>query len=511
MTVATTTRAPTFLATTTNGSGMGHLSRQLAVAAALTGRAEPVLFSLSTALATVLAGPPPGPSAGPSAGPPAGSGPRGEYCPSYHRHQMPVPYWHAYLRDRLVALVRETGAGAVGFDGVTPYLGLLRARALLPEVPFVWFRRGMWRPGANLRALRAAPFFDVIVEPGDLAAGSDRGATARRDDAVRVPPICSLSHVPHLAHEPAARQLGLDPDRPAVLVNLGAWAHRPARPGAGWWTSIAAQVVRQLLAGTDWQIALTRAPIVDSEVGEAQTERLVVLHDVYPLASHLAAFEAAVAEAGYNGFHELLLAGVPTLFLPKATSTDDQPARGRWAAGAGTALYADDPAHCSTEVARLLDTRVREDLRTVCSHLDADDGSAAAADLVLGALDRHGSEFRHRASTAERRRIAVLEGKAAVSRVIGPSATDRLRSLRGPVAAPGARGPARRVACDPLLTTEVDGDLLRGSRPVEHLLRGTGPAYRRERIAIAARYHRVPPGWPDTTAPAALTDGRGTR
>jgi hypothetical protein len=255
----------------------------------------------------------------------------------------------------------------------------------------------------------------------------------------------------------------------------------------------------------------TWAPIVDSEVGEAQTERLVVLHDVYPLASHLAAFEAAVAEAGYNGFHELLLAGVPTLFLPKATSTDDQPARGRWAAGAGTALYADDPAHCSTEVARLLDTRVREDLRTVCSHLDADDGSAAAADLVLGALDRHGSDFRHRASTAERRRIAVLEGKAAVSRVIGPSATDRLRSLRGPVAAPGARGPARRVACDPLLTTEVDGDLLRGSRPVEHLLRGTGPAYRRERIAIAARYHRVPPGWPDTTAPAALTDGRGTR
>lgn len=472
---------PTFLATTTNGSGMGHLSRQLAVGAALAGRADPVLFSLSTALATVVA---------------PDASPRGEYCPSYHRHQMPVPDWHGYLRDRLVALVRETGAGAVGFDGVTPYLGLLRARALLPEVPFVWFRRGMWRPGTNLRALRAAPFFDVVVEPGDLAGGNDRGATAGRADAIRVPPVCALSHVPRLDRGAAARGLGLDPDRPAVLVNLGAWAHRPARPGGDWWTSIAAQVVRQFLAGTDWQIALTRAPIVDSELVEAQTQRLFVLRDVYPLASHLAAFNAAVAEAGYNAFHELLLAGVATLFLPKATTTDDQRARGHWADAAGTALYAEDPGHCATEVARLLDPGLREDLRAVCAQLDREDGAAQAGDLVVGALAGGGP--RHRAGAAERRRIAVLESKAVVSRILGPSATDRLRALRGgPGATAAARGPARRLAADPVLTTEIDNALLRGPRPVEHLLRGSSRGYRRERIAITTRYHRVPAGWPD--------------
>ena len=531
---------PAFVATTTNGSGMGHLSRQVAVAAALADRTEPVVFSLSTALATVLAA-----TAGTAV-----AGLRGEYCPSYHRHQMPVPDWHSYLRDRLVALVRETGAGAVGFDGVTPYLGLLRARALLPEVPFVWFRRGMWRPGANVRALRATPFFDLVIEPGDLAAAADRGATAGRADAVRVPPVSVLSATGLAERAAAAAALGLETDRPAVLVNLGAWAHRPGRAGGGWWTSVAAQVVRQLLSGTDWQVALTRAPILDDEALAAQTGRLHVLRDVYPLARYLGAFEAAVAEAGYNGFHELLLAGVPTLFLAKATTTDDQRARGRWAAGAGTALFADDAYRSSGQLARLLDAGVRDDLRTVCAQLPPADGAAVAADLVLrrlrpppadGGRSRGGSDgsrssgggsvapdeprdpdgwtgsgvlavrepvWRHRVSAAERRRIAVLESKAAVARVIGPAATDLIRSLRHGPAAAATGAPARRPPADPLLTTDLDPQALRAARPLEHLLPGSSAQYRLVRAAIAARYHRVPPGWPDGQAAPLSTTGR---
>ncbi len=538
---------PAFVATTTNGSGMGHLSRQVAVAAALADRADPVVFSLSTALATVLAAT-------------AVAGLRGEYCPSYHRHQMPVPDWHSYLRDRVVALVRETGAAAVGFDGVTPYLGLLRARALLPEVPFVWFRRGLWRPGANVRALRATPFFDLVIEPGDLAAAADRGATAGRADAVRVPPVSVLSATGLAERAAAAAALGLETDRPAVLVNLGAWAHRPGRAGGGWWTSVAAQVVRQLLSGTDWQVALTRAPILDDEALAAQTGRLHVLRDVYPLARYLGAFEAAVAEAGYNGFHELLLAGVPTLFLAKATTTDDQRARGRWAAGAGTALFADDAYRSSGQLARLLDAGVRDDLRTVCAQLPPADGAAVAADLVLrrlrpspagdsrsgggsvgsrsgggsgdsrsggggrsltpgepripdeptgsGVLAVREPVWRHRVSAAERRRIAVLESKAAVARVIGPAATDLIRSLRHGPAAAATGAPARRLAADPLLTTDLDPQALRAARPLEHLLPGSSAQYRLVRAAIAARYHRVPAGWPDATAPATSTAGR---
>ncbi len=478
------TAAPVVLQMTTNGTGMGHLSRQVAIGSALAPAADPVLFSLSTAIAQVL-------GAGSAATGGHGT-PRGEYAPSYHRNWMPVPEWHGYLRDRLVALARETGARVVGFDGVVPYLGLLRARALLPDVAFVWFRRGMWRPGTNAAALRAAPFFDAIVEPGDLAAAADRGATTRRTDAIRVAPVTAMGRLALLDRADALRGLGLEPDRPAVLVNLGGWAHRPRRPGAGWWSSAAGTVVQQLLAGTDWQIALVRTPILVEEVRAAQTDRLHVIGNVYPLAAYLNAFEAAIAEAGYNGFHELLLAGVPTLFVPKSTRTDDQAARGRWAAATGVGLFAPDRADVPLQLSRLLDPKVRSDLSTVAEHLSRDNGAPAAADVVTGLIS---DRFRHRPGMAERRRVTVLESKARVARVIGPAATDRLRSLRGRGATAGAQGPARRIVADPELVTDLATVDLLASRPVEHVLPGTSPGYLAVREQLARTYYRVPPGW----------------
>ncbi len=486
---------------TTNGTGMGHLSRQVAIGAALAPTADPVLFSLSTAIAQVL-----GAGSSATGGGPA---PRGEYVPSYHRNWMPVPQWHGYLRDRLVALVRELDAQVVAFDGVAPYLGLLRARAMLPDVPFMWFRRGMWRPGSNTAALRAVPFFDVVVEPGDLAASADRGATAGRTDAVAVPPVTAIGRLSQLDRAAALTGLGLDPERPAVLVNLGGWAHRPGRPGGGWWSSPAGIVVAALLAGTDWQIALIRTPILTAEVRAAQTDRLHVIGDVYPLAGYLRGFTAAVAEAGYNGFHELLLTAVPTLFLPKSTRTDDQHARARWAAATGVGLYAPERGDVPGQLARLMEQAVRVDLATVAAQLPREDGAAAAAELLAG-QPRDG--FRHRASVAERRRVAVLESKARIAQLIGPAATDRLRALRRP--APGSAGatagrrgageparrraagePARRIVADPAIVTDLTGVDLLAPRPVEHVLAGTSAHYLAVRTRLARSYYAVPPGW----------------
>ncbi len=478
------TDAPVVVQMTTNGTGMGHLSRQVAIGTALAPALDPVLFSLSTAIRTVLA-----------AGTAAGGGavaPRGEYAPSYHRNWMPVPEWHGYLRDRLVSLVRETGARVVGFDGVVPYLGVLRARALLPDVAFVWFRRGMWRPGLNAAALRAAPFFDEIVEPGDLAGAADRGATARRSDAVRVAPVTGMGQLRLLDRADAQAGLGLEPGRPVVLVNLGGWAHRPERSGSGWWSSAAGGIVTQLMAGTDWQIALLRTPILTEELRAAQTDRLHVIGDVYPLAAYLHAFDAAVAEAGYNGFHELLLAGVPTLFVPKSTRTDDQSARGRWAAATGVGLHAAERSDIPVQLSRLLDPGTRSDLATVAEQLPRANGAPEAAALVAALA--HGG-FRHRPGIAERRRVTVLESKATVSRLIGPAATDRLRGLRGRAATAAARGPARRITADPLIVTDLTGVDLLARRPVEHVLPGTSAHYLDVREQLARTYYRVPPGW----------------
>ncbi len=54
---------------------------------------------------------------------------------------------------------------------------------------------------------------------------------------------------------------------------------------------------------------------------------------VYPLSRYLRAFDAAVVAAGYNSYHEMVMAGVPAAYVPNlATTTDDQLARAEHAA-----------------------------------------------------------------------------------------------------------------------------------------------------------------------------------
>ncbi len=62
------------------------------------------------------------------------------------------------------------------------------------------------------------------------------------------------------------------------------------------------------------------------------------------MSRYFAAFDAAVAAAGYNAYHELIALGVPSLFVPMARNTDDQPARARHAERAGIGLAAEGPA-----------------------------------------------------------------------------------------------------------------------------------------------------------------------
>ncbi len=72
-------------------------------------------------------------------------------------------------------------------------------------------------------------------------------------------------------------------------------------------------------------------------------EGVVGLRATYPMSRYFAAFDGAVAAAGYNAYHELIALGVPSLFVPMPRDTDDQPARARYAEGAGIGLGVDGP------------------------------------------------------------------------------------------------------------------------------------------------------------------------
>lgn len=448
---------PVVIHMTSNGVGMGHLSRQLTVALSGPQRYEPVIFSLSGALPRIAAADRDGDLPGA-----AERGIRYEYAPSREsgwlpdggwRRNLRQRYrsyrWHPYLRDRLVSLAAETGAHAVVFDGVVPYRGLLQARSLLPDVGFVWMRRGMWRPSASTKQLRASGHFDLVLQPGDFGGAADRGPLAGRTDAEPIPPVSLTDVLPPTSREEARAALGLPRDGPVLLLSPGAGVLGSVEEGAA--TVLAALAEH----GPGWTVAVTKQAIARHSIGAA-ADRVVVLDDVYPLARHLAAFDAAVSAAGYNSVHELLGAGIPTLLAPgRDTGTDDQAARteGVLARGAALAVDSDDVA---AGVRALMDESRRADLRAACAELERADGGVTAAEKVA----------------------AVARGAEATRElVLRPRPSRPLLDARTPT------GDGTGISLR--LTHDVSVADVRGRDPIEHLVAGSSPEYRvaRERTA----------------------------
>src|SRR5690625_1169618 len=457
---------PTVILMTSNGVGMGHLSRQLTLAIAGAGRFRAVLFSLSKALPRVMAA-----SAGGEIPEADGAGLRFEYAPSRESGWLPeggwrravreryrAYRWHPYLRDRLVALAGEVGARAVVFDGVYPYPGLVAARAALAPLPFVWVRRGMWKAGVAPAQLRAGELFDAVIEPGDFAAAFDAGPTASAP-ATRVAPISLSGALAPLPRARAREALGLDPSRPALLLTPGSGA-------LGSVEAVSSRVV-ETVARLDpaWQIAVTRPTIAQHRVGGAQVR---VLENVYPLVRYLPAFDAAVSAAGYNSVHELLPAGLPTLFVPSANhATDDQRRRAEGVAHLAAALVTGADLTGSGEgldqaVGALLAGSARADPARACAALPPAAGGGEAASV-----------------------IADLAG--------APAAAARVRPPRTPLL--DARTPAGGTGSSPRLifTDSPTPELVLGPDPVEHVLSGASTRYRRQRREKIGRAHVCTP------------------
>ena len=209
-----------------------------------------------------------------------------------------------------------------------------------------------------------------MLEPGELAESEDAGPTvAVRDRAHRVEPIVLLDRSQLLGRDEAAAELGLDPARPTILVTLGQG------------TEVAEATRRtldRLVAGGEVQVAALSSALA---AADSVPEGVVGLRATYPMSRYFAAFDGAVAAAGYNAYHELIALGVPSLFVPMPRDTDDQPARARYAEGAGIGLGVrgpDDPG-LEDAVERLLDPAERGAIRGRLGALPEPTGAAQAA------------------------------------------------------------------------------------------------------------------------------------
>jgi UDP:flavonoid glycosyltransferase YjiC (YdhE family) len=343
-----------------NGVGLGHLTRLLSIARRMPGDHEPVFLTLSQALPIVRQ-----------------CGYHAEYLPFHAAAGCDPNHWNPWFAEQLGQVLDYHRAETVVFDGGMPYQGLIDALARRPRTRMVWVRRGMWKETQNNEAsIRRQHFFDLIVEPTDIAEAADLGATAAyRAFARKVAPIRFLDDDELLPRAEAAARLGLDPTRPACLIQLGSGSNR--------------DIVSMIDTVLD---RLGRVPGMQPVIAEwlISPNQLDLWPGVprlrgFPLSLYFRGFDFTVSAAGYNSFNEIISFGLPAVFMANDHAMmDDQAGRARFAQDNDAAFHLPEhrPDAIGPMIEALMDPRIRERIVINCERIALGNGAADAAALI---------------------------------------------------------------------------------------------------------------------------------
>ena len=457
---------PTIILATSNGIGMGHLTRASAIASELKSFANPIIISMASGVAEV----------------PKIAGVRFEYVPGRDRRWMGRFEWDKYLRDRIAALIDETGARIVSFDGVVPYPGIIGVKNIRPDISLVWVRRGFWQktPQRYLLNLQSK-MMDLIITPGDYSQSYDKGPTTNRNDSTLVKPISIYNPILSMGKPEARKTLGLDIDRPVVLVQLGIGeADANAKLTAA---------LTGLLSWPNLQVVLTKDPVDSQGKNLAPVGLDIKVIQYFPLANVLNAFDAAICAAGYNSVHEELAAKIPTLFIPNIRGTDNQAARAAWTADNKMAMTVDQSnlKQIQENAAKLSLQSVRDELADYCSKLPLASGASDVAKIFSELLQKPKQSIEQKTSTKVKLKMndllghgwrgtayTVLQGLTMVYRWVKPyKKVDVLHT-------PGLN----------IIESENSDELrklIKAGSPFEHLIIDASQAYKNRRIEIASK------------------------
>ena len=457
---------PTIILATSNGIGMGHLTRASAVASELKDFANPIIISMASGVVEV----------------PKIADVNFEYVPGRDRKWMGRFEWDKYLRDRIVALIDETDAKIVSFDGVVPYPGIIGIKSIRPKVKLVWVRRGFWQKTSQRHLLNLqSKMMDLIITPGDFGQSYDKGPTAGRSDSTVVKPISIYNQQTSLDKVAARNLLGLDQTRPVVLVQLGI--------GEADLNAKMTAALKGLITWPDLQVVLTKEPVTSTgeNLAPAGLDMKVIRH--FPLANVLNAFDAAICAAGYNSVHEELAANIPTLFIPNTRGTDNQAERARWAADNKVALTVDQSNldQITIMVSKLSDSKLRQELAKNCANLPQVTGATEVANIFRGLINKPDNDNNEISKTLFKLKLQDIFGRGwrgtvysglqlltIIYRMIKPHKEVKVTN-------------ASEIKTFEGNESEQLGKLIKSGNPFEHLLSGASAAYKDRRIEIASK------------------------
>jgi UDP:flavonoid glycosyltransferase YjiC (YdhE family) len=283
-----------------NGSGIGHLSRCLAYARRMQGRARPVFFSLVSAVEIIHE-----------------MGFEADYFVSPFWSCSHINAWNRELAVRFGLMLEEVQPAVVVFDGTWPFHGFMDACDAYGVPIKVWSNRGLHKQDFERVPVKESAF-DLVIVPGEIGTDFAVMRAKRPGRKVVTPPVTLLRPDELLPPNEARAALGLARDGRYALFSLG--------PGN---LKDVSDIARGLIAemrSRGFEVVWSRAPI---SVRDVELPDGVLPLSVYPLARYMRAFDVFVGAAGYNTCFEVVQSGVPSLLVPNTLVADDQARRAK--------------------------------------------------------------------------------------------------------------------------------------------------------------------------------------
>lgn len=342
---------------TSNGAGLGHVTRLLAIAERLPGGYRYELLTLSRAYEQVRA-----------------AGLTVHYFPSSDATQERPRRWNRVFRSHFRQLVDERRPRVVVFDGTWVYSGLTDV-CRANDIPLIWVQRGLWKEEidrATSQRHDAIKVSDEVIVPGDYA-GFEEVDIGAGIAPKYVGPIVRTGRSELFTRAEACQKLGLDPAGAYALVNVGGQAVGSEASDGPDIFGLLKEVNPDI---TPVQVVSPLAPN-----GIASPEAVQV--KVYPVMPLVRAFDFTISAAGYNSAQEAVALAVPTILVPnRATTTDDQVRRARQLAEKGLVLTAETVVELQAALAKIGDPDFREELKSALHRECEPQGAAEAAAIV---------------------------------------------------------------------------------------------------------------------------------
>lgn len=344
------------LLVTSNGAGLGHLSRLNAVSRYLSG--DNLIYTLSSAYKQVQRDP-------------------GTiiYMPSYGDLGMSGRAWNPLLKAHFAAVVSAFKPDRVVFDGTYVYRGVTEV-AQQHGIPLIWLRRGCWKREIQARSAQwryPERYADYLLVPGDYGCDEPIDSEAVIPSAL-VSPISVISKKDLLYRDEARLQLRLPADKKLALIQIGAGVINDTNS----LMRAAVEGVKSL--GPDWEPVVAVNPLrgtkTDNDVFQVQQ---------YPLARFYSAFDVAVSAAGYNAVQESVIGELPTVFVPNLkTKTDDQLRRATGMAESCLGLIALSDDDLISKIKLISNATRQEEIRYALGQTLQPNGASEAANYIQG-------------------------------------------------------------------------------------------------------------------------------